>query len=200
MTSPEWKVEVGVSPIVEENIQTLAQLMAFLEELDGSLYQKLSGNQGQHSIGKHVRHVIDHYLTFLGLADNAETLDYEHRQRDGLLETDRQTAIHCLVGVIQELSRIPPDETVNPLTLGHHSEGHDQLFSSSIGRELVFLASHTVHHMAIIGLLAEQAGKRVEDGFGVNPSTLRHWAHQDKQKQAVNKVVACNNGGTRVSV
>jgi len=201
MTSPDWNAEECVSPIVEENIHTLAQLTAFLESLDGALYRQLSGDRGQHSIGKHVRHIIDHYLTFLGLAGNptGETLDYEHRQRDMVLETDRQAAIHCLAGLAGELSRILRDKPVKPLALNHNSEGHHQLFPSSIGRELVFLANHTVHHMAIIGLLAEQAGEQVGESFGVNPSTLRYWSQQE-QKNGRNNSSACNNAGARVSV
>jgi len=42
----------------------------------------------------------------------------------------------------------------------------------------VFLASHTIHHMAIIGMLAEQAGVEVGAEFGVHPSTLRYLQRQ----------------------
>jgi len=201
MTLPDWKAEEFVSPIIDENMHTLAQLTAFLESLDDALYRGVSGNRGQHSIGKHVRHVIDHYLTFLGLAGNGadEALDYEQRQRDVALEEDRESAIHCLVGLARELSGILRDKPVKPLVLNHNSEGHHQLFSSSVGRELVFLANHTVHHMAIIGLLAEQAGQQVDESFGVNPSTLRYWAQQE-EKNGGSKKSACNNAGSGVSV
>jgi len=60
----------------------------------------------------------------------------------------------------------------------HNSAGARQVVSTSVERELVFLASHTIHHMAIIGMLAEQAGMEVSSDFGVHPSTLRYLEKQ----------------------
>ncbi|AFP29100.1 hypothetical protein MRBBS_0162 [Marinobacter sp. BSs20148] len=56
----------------------------------------------------------------------------------------------------------------------HNSAGKHQTVKTSVERELVFLASHTIHHTAIIGMLAEQAGVKVSSDFGVHPSTLRY--------------------------
>lgn len=47
-----------------------------------------------------------------------------------------------------------------------------------MARELAFLTSQTIHHMAIIGLLAEQQGIPLAEDFGVHPSTLRHWQRE----------------------
>jgi hypothetical protein len=43
--------------------------------------------------------------------------------------------------------------------------------ASSLGRELHFLVSHTVHHYAIVRLLLENPDA-VDHAFGVAPSTL----------------------------
>ena len=45
---------------------------------------------------------------------------------------------------------------------------------SSVGRELQFLVSHTVHHYALIRLLLEDHGIYAGEEFGVAPSTLAH--------------------------
>ena len=60
----------------------------------------------------------------------------------------------------------------------HTSDEQEQVATTSVARELVFLASHTIHHMAIIGMLAEQAGVKVSADFGVHPSTLRYLQRQ----------------------
>ncbi len=44
--------------------------------------------------------------------------------------------------------------------------------SSTLGRELIFLLSHAVHHFALMKLIAETMGFGTDDTFGVMPSTL----------------------------
>lgn len=45
---------------------------------------------------------------------------------------------------------------------------------STLERELQFLASHTVHHYALIALTLRAQGVTVGTDFGMAPSTLRH--------------------------
>ena len=45
---------------------------------------------------------------------------------------------------------------------------------STISRELQYLASHTVHHYALIALHLRDAGFTTDPDFGVAPSTLKH--------------------------
>jgi uncharacterized damage-inducible protein DinB len=44
---------------------------------------------------------------------------------------------------------------------------------STLARELAFVLNHTIHHQAMIGLLASLHGCDVPDGFGYAPSTPR---------------------------
>jgi hypothetical protein len=46
---------------------------------------------------------------------------------------------------------------------------------SSIGRELQFLLSHTIHHYALIALALRLQGYEPSAEFGVAPSTLQYW-------------------------
>jgi uncharacterized damage-inducible protein DinB len=50
---------------------------------------------------------------------------------------------------------------------------------SSTFRELQFLATHTVHHFALVALLLRQRGVEVPVEMGVAPSTLEHWKSSD---------------------
>lgn len=44
----------------------------------------------------------------------------------------------------------------------------------------MFLQSHTIHHMALIGIMARLQGVTVPTGFGVAPSTRCYWAEQKR--------------------
>jgi hypothetical protein len=54
------------------------------------------------------------------------------------------------------------------------AEDAEPYLSSTIGRELQSLSSHTVHHFALIAMSLRAMGIPVEEDFGVAPSTLRY--------------------------
>lgn len=163
-----------LSGIVEENAHAIQQLIEMLDELPGDLYRQRFG-QKQQVIGKHVRHIIDHYSALLlATASPGVLLDYENRKRALVLETDRRAGRNRLAEIVAHLSNRFGAPYGGELTMRHNSAGEQQVVTTSVDRELVFLASHTIHHMALIGMLAELAGVEVSDGFGVHPSTLRY--------------------------
>jgi uncharacterized damage-inducible protein DinB len=45
---------------------------------------------------------------------------------------------------------------------------------TSIGRELAYVLSHTIHHNAIIGAMVKTLGGALPQRFGYAPSTIRH--------------------------
>ncbi|HKK56055.1 DinB family protein [Marinobacter sp.] len=165
--------------LVEENVHAIGQLVGLLDELPENLYRQCFGSRKQHVIGKHVRHIIDHYSSLLWVtASGDRLLDYENRDRDLALETDRRAGRNRLAEISQTLRRRFEAQCSNALLMRHNSDGQPKKVATSVDRELVFLASHTVHHMALIGMLAEQAGVEVSADFGVHPSTLRYLEKQ----------------------
>ncbi|MBS3804981.1 MAG: DinB family protein [Oleiphilaceae bacterium] len=162
--------------LVAENLEAIAQLSALLLRLPDPLYRQCFGVKKQHVIGKHVRHIIDHYTAFLTaiFEQPQKPLNYENRQRAISLETDAQTAHRRLLALSESVSQLSPVDGSTSLTMKHATGETVNHLPTSIGRELAFLASHTIHHMAIIGMLAEQSGIEVDAAFGVHPSTLRH--------------------------
>ncbi|MFN2361185.1 MAG: DinB family protein [Marinobacter sp.] len=167
---------VNCEELVAENAHAINQLVELLVELPGQLYRQTFGAKKQHVIGKHVRHIIDHYMALLSAVNRQVSgpLDYEKRQREERLEQDNHAACNRLLAIINSIGRLAGMPPNTPLTMEHLSDDQRRTVSTSVDRELVFLASHTVHHMAIIAMLAEQGGIGVSDGFGVHPSTLRH--------------------------
>jgi uncharacterized damage-inducible protein DinB len=173
------RMNAMTNSLVEENAHAIGQLVGLLDELPEHLYRQCFGGRKQHVIGKHVRHIIDHYSALLSATfSTVAVLDYENRNRDLTLETDRRAGRKRLSEISRQLRQGFEKPHLNQLAMCHNSDGQQQLVGSSVDRELVFLASHTVHHMAIIGMLAEQAGMEISADFGVHPSTLRYLEKQ----------------------
>ena len=57
----------------------------------------------------------------------------------------------------------------------------DTYLTSSLARELQTLASHTIHHYALIAMAVRAFGVEVDANFGMAPSTLRY---QEKRQTA----------------
>jgi uncharacterized damage-inducible protein DinB len=162
-----------IQVLLRENMEVLRQGLVLLDRLDDEQFcngvpaLKLAGP------GSHFRHVIDFYRRlFEGLAetDAPRTIDYDRRERDPRIETERsvcRAAIDALRARLATLERID----------GPVSVRCDQLPSahSTIGRELQGLVSHTVHHYALIAIAARAHGVDPGDEFGVAPSTLAYW-------------------------
>ena len=62
---------------------------------------------------------------------------------------------------------------INSASEAGSAEAYDWT-ASTVGRELAYLLSHTIHHYALIRLLAYDHGVRLDAEFGVAPSTLKH--------------------------
>jgi uncharacterized damage-inducible protein DinB len=124
-----------------------------------------------------MRHTIDFFRNFLrGLA--AGRVDYDARDRDPRLETDRTAAESALLEIIEELRGLDGADAGRPLAV--RAEGvvwaspNDGWAASSVDRELQVLLSHTVHHFALIALLLRNRGVEPPMDFGVAPSTSAH--------------------------
>lgn len=183
MTSRHSRPSSDTARLVEENLLTLAQLKDMVGSLSPDIYQQAFGEHGRHTLGKHVRHIIDHYDALLDGLDRGEArIDYEHRRRDAALEQWPQQAASHLAGLETRLTAMTSGPAPDALTLGYPMDDAMLSLASSLERELAFLTSHSIHHMAIIALLAEQAGIHLPESFGVHPSTLRHWQRTSKEQ------------------
>ena len=136
-----------------------------------------SAREDSSSIGAHFRHVLEHYHAFLdGLEEGR--VDYDARPRDRRLEDDPDRAVASAGAVVCRLEELAGRPRWRQLFINSASEAgladaHDWT-ASTVGRELAFLLSHTIHHYALIRLLASDHGIRLDADFGVAPSTLRH--------------------------
>jgi uncharacterized damage-inducible protein DinB len=161
--------------LVADNILLLEQCADVLEGLPPGTYGAADERCLGSSIGGHVRHCLEHYGSFLaGL--HAGQLDYEQRARDRRLQTQLGTACSALRGTAAALARgltfARLDRPLQVLAEGDASDG--DVTTSSIGRELGFLLSHTIHHCALIAVMMRLRGLATPPGFGLAPATIRH--------------------------
>lgn len=158
---------------IDGNRYLLEQGIALLERLDDVVYASPRGAWA--SVGAQYRHVLEHYACFLDGLVTAR-VDYDARARDARIEASRAVALSATRGVLAAIERLDPNDDpaiAVQMDSGSGSEGPDWR-ASSVGRELQFLSSHTVHHYALIKLLLEGAGVELASGFGVAPSTLTY--------------------------
>ncbi len=163
--------------LLGDSLRLLEQGLDLLGDLDDDQYaQRVPALNS--SIRGHVRHCVDFFDRFLE-GVGAGRVDYDRRQRDERVEQERAAACAALERVGAELGAV--DLSAAPQTLRIRLDGGDDPVwtRSSVERELVALTSHTIHHYALIAVALRGCGRAVPEGFGVAPSTLRHWARLD---------------------
>lgn len=162
--------------LLDENTSALEQAIVLLPRLTEAQYRHRHAACFNASIGGHIRHNIDHYLSFLdGFASGK--IDYEARQRDVRIETERDYALAMLKEAAARLGSLAVDATDKTLCVRMESvgENHPSAWGASTGRrELLFLLSHTIHHYALVAVCCRLLGMDPGEEFGLAPSTLRH--------------------------
>lgn len=171
--------------LIAANIYFLQQAAQVMERLDRDAYTRTDPSYYESGLGKHFRHVLDHYTALLDGLSGGGRIDYDARARDSRLETDpsyaRDFARACIAG-LEELAAGNRDAG-EELTSGHDLEvcsngsaaGPGETWArSTLRRELQFLLSHTVHHYALIAVILRLQGHNPPPDFGVAPSTLEY--------------------------
>ena len=165
-----------MNALIQPNLHYLSQAEHLLRQLEDQTFAQPAKGFYDSTIGGHLRHCLDHYDSFLnGLEDGK--VDYDHRVRLPELETQTQSALTKVLALSETLknlsSQSPPVGLLIKMDCGSATIDWQP---STLGRELQFLVSHTVHHFAMIGGICKELGIELESGFGVAPSTLRHQA------------------------
>jgi len=143
------------------------------------------------TIGKHFRHARDHFnlLTQCISQKPPYVLSYDVRTRDTPMERSLSAALSSLQTSIDDLTSLLSGDirdgslahgqsefqmkSTTPISL-HAVTPFPQVFQTSLGRELWFVALHAIHHYATVRTIAGEQGLTVDETFGVAPSTLRY--------------------------
>ena len=126
--------------------------------------------------GAHLRHLIEHFEALL-LPATAGAVDYDSRLRDAALQACPQLAQQRLQALHEQLDDWHAEMLDRPVQVmgraGHQGEVGFNV-ASTIGRELAFVASHTVHHFALLADHCRQHGIHTPAHFGKAPATVAH--------------------------
>ena len=164
--------------LIESVIETLQQGETLLTEIGAETYTRKVSIAFNASIGGHYRHCLDHFRSLLDSANEGD-LNYDHRERDTLIEKDRYAALNATRKLIEGYERLDPAFLMRPLAVtcktSYTTDG-SQVSPSTVGREIMYSVAHAVHHYALIGVMGGIMGLQMPPGFGVAPSTLKHQA------------------------
>jgi hypothetical protein len=161
--------------------QTLTELNGVVTLLEDTLFSKPLTIFSGSSIGMHARHIVEFYQCLLSQFDNGQIINYDKRERDLLLQSNRDYFTHTVNNLIGKLEDLDKTQWETPLSITNDCDhGDADIISSNLARELHYNLEHTIHHAAFIkiGVLTLMPDAQLPKTFGIAPSTLRH------QKQA----------------
>lgn len=133
-------------------------------------------------VGPDLRHCLDHFRSLLsGLKSG--TIDYDARVTDLGLETDPHLFLADLYQVTAELAGLEGISTTQAVQILQAAAPKKARIAvgSTLERELIFLSSHTIHHLAQVIEIAGSRGVIVPSDLGLAFSTA---AHPDRQEVA----------------
>ena len=150
---------------------TLDQLAGAIRLLTTSEYTAREWRSSG-SIGAHVRHCLDH-VAALEYGMVTGDVCYDRRQRNTVVELDPRLGHSRLRRASARFAAYSDALLDQPVALIAQigTDGAAIHVASTIGRELAFVVSHTIHHSALVAVLLEHADCDVPDRLGLAPTT-----------------------------
>ncbi len=160
----------SAAALINFNCEVIDQSIALLALYDSHNPAAFSG-----PAGAHLRHIIEHYDALLS-PPAAGVVDYDLRLRDRELERNIALARRRLQALRMRIAgdTMPPETLLQVRGQGGLEGDFEFVITSSFGRELVFVASHALHHYALMRPYCQAAGISVSCDFGKAPSTVAH--------------------------
>ena len=170
----------SAAPVAQPVVALLRELAGVVAQLSPEQYTRRADDAFfKGTVGGHVRHCLDHARSLLdGLPSGV--IDYDHRVRGTTIETDPLAArdeIRRLRHLAEEAAQQSAATALRVVVMPTR-DGSSMELESTLGRELAFVLSHTIHHNATIKGMAVNMGVALPTAFGYAPSTL---AHHDSQ-------------------
>jgi uncharacterized damage-inducible protein DinB len=127
------------------------------------------------SLGSQVRHCLDHVRSLIQAARTG-WLDFDARERGTEVETSRVAAMNLINSLTLELADARLAALHKPLRMTTlvESGAEPWTVSTTLGREIAFVISHTIHHAATIAAMAKYMNIGVSATVGCAPSTLAY--------------------------
>jgi uncharacterized damage-inducible protein DinB len=159
----------------------LRELVGVVERLGDDEYVRKPVGVIPGSVGGHVRHCLDHATALLAAVSTGH-LDYDRRERGTAVELDRAAAVDAIRAAEWHLSELVRADCDRPLRVRvlMTADGDPIEVGSTVGRELAYVLSHTIHHYALVGAMVRTLGGAPPERFGYAPSTVRHGINESR--------------------
>ncbi len=164
---------MSVDLFSNHNAELLFRLQGMLSRLAPSEYTATHDRLSSASVGTHIRHILDHYFIFLnGLASGM--VDYDNRQRHTETESSIKYARGAIGRIATQLGQLSGPDAPLKIKQSVTVRVPTPEQPSTVGRELLFLHSHTTHHLAVIALILRSENISIPPDIDVAPSTLKY--------------------------
>jgi uncharacterized damage-inducible protein DinB len=160
---------VSAASVVNHQLDAIAGIVM---NIDQATYIARPIAAASGSIGEHVRHCLDHIGALISARGSAP-LSYDRRERGTAVERDPAEALRLIMRLKSAVDRSETRAMDEPLRVVSMltAAGESAAGWSTLGRELAFVNSHTIHHQAMIAVLLSLAGFDVPDRLGLAPAT-----------------------------
>lgn len=167
--------------LLKDTVTTEQQLVWSSQHIPGS------------TIGKHLRHALDHFTLLLDALDAERASDklsfsYDVRKRNTPVESSRAAAREAYEATIARLEALngvrPALSLGQPVQLAADTPHRVQV-ASSFGRELWFCSLHAVHHWSMVRVICGELNLSTDEDFGFAPSTLMYHKGQQADKSKI---------------
>ena len=149
----------------------LDEMRSLIERIDDESYTAAArGRSG--GIGPHVRHCLDHVHALI-TGTRTGLCAYDRRTRGTTVETCRRAALGQILDLDAELLRIDYELLELPVDVEMQLDTSATFVvtTSTVGRELMFVISHTIHHNALIAHLLDERAIDMGPRYGLAPAT-----------------------------
>lgn len=163
-------------PVAAAVSAILDQCSRFIQALPPEVYTRTSQSIKGGTIGKHVRHTVDHFAAALACLDTRQPIDYDRRSREVPMETSQAVAIQAINALRARVESLDDRALRGPVQIQVMltGDGTEATLDSSLGRELHFAFHHAVHHHAMLKAIACEFGCEPSAEFGLAPSTINY--------------------------
>jgi uncharacterized damage-inducible protein DinB len=161
---------------LKSHLETIKQARTFLQHISHRAYQKVMAPYVASSAGAHMRHVIDHYLALKQGAKEG-VVDYNQRHRDSDIAQSTTSALQAWKDIENWLLEVYQSDMHTELTVLSETsvkEIYVDEVRSTLGRELLFVSSHAIHHFSLLAIILSLQGLTKDTLFGVAPSTATY--------------------------
>ncbi|MBK6931810.1 MAG: hypothetical protein IPH12_13485 [Saprospirales bacterium] len=165
------KADIALLTIVQQISQVIAQLAP--DDYRNPLAEFEGG-----SLGQHFRHILE-FFQCLENGVQSGVVDYAARNRNPLYENNPLFAAAAFEAFSNALPGF--DLTLPVQVRAEFGSDARPCYDSTVGRELLFVYDHAIHHLAIIriGLVCHFPHVKADKDLGVSPSTVKARAKMD---------------------